>query len=123
MVVEVENSGRDASQEGHRHGEVVFEDFEEELLVDAEGDQVFDDFGSEPAAFVGHGVDGADRVARAQLKVLIRTGGAAVDDASEGEQEVRASIADVPEDFAFGKVDLLNVTSEISDRVDLTVAE
>jgi hypothetical protein len=55
--------------------------------------------------------------------VLIRIGGPAVYDAAEWKQEVRASIADVPENFTFGKVDFLNVAREIGDRIDLAVAE
>jgi hypothetical protein len=55
--------------------------------------------------------------------VLIRIGSPAVHDAAEWKQEVRASIADVPEDFAFGKMNFLNVAGEVGDRVDFTVAE
>ena len=123
LVVEVEDAGGQSSEKGHRHGEVVFQDLEEELQIDAEGDQVFSDFGAKPAALVGHGVDGTDGVAGTQLKLLIRICRAAVHDAAERKQKIITSIADVPENFAFGKVNLLNVAREVGDRVDLAVAE
>ena len=97
---------------------MVFEDLEKDFGVDAEGDQILDDLGSIPASFGGHGIDRTDRITGPKLEALVRFSGFAVDHASEGKQEVRAPVADVPQDFAFRQMHLLYVACEIGDGVD-----